>query len=124
MSFLWEEGVVSRQKGQAEGRVGKRKLWNNLCGSGQLYEICIQLSNYRQRITLQRAQPGKELGAEFNFQKQRLQTVAHILHILLPSGLSNNKHPYGPRARDLSVPKLWVTWQISPQPFSKRAEVT
>lgn len=63
---------MSRQKGQAEGRVGKRKLWNNLCGSGQLYEICIQLSNYRQRIMLQRAQPGKELGAEFNFQKQRL----------------------------------------------------
>lgn len=121
MYFLWEEGAVNRQKGQAEGRVGERKLWNNLCGSGQLYEICIQLSNYRQRIKLQRAQPGKELGAKFNFQKQRLQTVARIL---LQSGLSSNKHPYGPRAWDLSLPKLWVTWQISPQPFSKRAEVT
>lgn len=86
--------------------MGRRKPWNNLCGSGQLYEICIQLSNYRQIIMLQRAQPGKELGGEFNFQKQRLETVACIL---LQSGLSSNKYPYGPKAWDLSLPKLWVT---------------
>lgn len=74
--------------------MGGRKAWNNLCGSGQLHEICIQLSNYRQTITLQRAHPGRELGAEFRFQKQRSQTAARIL---LQSGLSHNKHPYGPK---------------------------
>ena len=101
--------------------MGGRKPYNNLRGSSQLYEICIQLRNYRQMIMLQRAQSGKELRAEFNFQKQRLQTAAHIP---LQSGLSSNKHPYGPRAWDLSLPKLWVTWQISPHTFSKRAEMT
>jgi len=66
--------MLSRQQGRAG-----RKPWNNLCGSGQLSEICIQISSYRQMIELQRAQPGKELGAEFSFQKQRLQRVARIL---------------------------------------------
>lgn len=41
--FFVVKGRRADSKGQQ--RVGWREPWNNSCGSGRLYEICIQLSN-------------------------------------------------------------------------------